>query len=478
MNVYGIVGKPAARWPHPEAMRPCAEGLNGMEDRKTEKRVDNKPAKQLRLPYGGSDCPALANRTEHPVVGLLERILERDNLLRALRQVERNSGSAGVDGMRIKQLRPYLKQHWPELRDSILNGSYRPQPVKRVVIPKPGGGERNLGVPTVLDRFIQQSLLQVMQEIWEPKFSNGSYGFRPCRSAHQAVTQAQRYIRRGYKWVVDIDLEKFFDRVNHDLLMRKLRNEITDRRVLRLINLYLRSGVLEGECLQETPEGTPQGGPLSPLLANVLLDSFDRELEKRGHRFVRYADDSNVYVRSRRSAHRVLKSLSRFLQVHLKLKVNESKSAIGLAWERQFLGFSFSRTLKICLSEKSLERFKARVRELTCRTRGRNMRMIIGELKVYLTGWFAYYSYSQYRSPFKELDSWIRRKLRCYQLKQWGRGAYRELRRRGISRDLAWNTAKSAHGPWRLSRSPALSIALPGRYFDALGLPRMYVQTT
>jgi RNA-directed DNA polymerase len=234
----------------------------------------------------------LASRPEHPVsFDLLERVLERENLLRALRQVERNGGSAGVDGMAVKELREYLRHQWPEIRAAILDGTYRPQPVKRVVIPKPCGGQRNLGVPTVLDRFIQQATLQVLQEIWEPKFSDSSYGFRPGRSAHQAVAQAQRYVRRGYRWVVDIDLEKFFDRVNHDLLMRKLRAGISDRRVLRLINLYLRSGVLVGTSLHETPEGTPQGGPLSPLLANVLLDSFDRELEKRGHRFVRYADD-------------------------------------------------------------------------------------------------------------------------------------------------------------------------------------------
>lgn len=437
--------------------------------------MSNKPAKQLRLPYGRSDCDTLARRTERPVeTGLLERILERENLLRALRQVERNGGSAGVDGMSVKELRPHLREYWPEIRVAILNGNYRPQPVKRVVIPKPGGGQRNLGVPTVLDRFIQQAMLQVLQEIWEPKFSDNSYGFRPGRSAHQAVSQAQRYIRRGYRWVVDIDLEKFFDRVNHDLLMCKLRTEISDRRVLRLINLYLRSGVLICDSLHETPEGTPQGGPLSPLLANVLLDSLDRELEKRGHRFVRYADDANIYVRSRRSAYRVLKSLSRFLSMRLKLRVNVEKSAVGRPWERQFLGFTFSTRLKRCLSEKSLKRFKSRVRELTRRTRGRTLKTIIKELRLYLLGWSAYYGFVELRSVFKELDSWLRRKLRCYLWKQWGRRGYRELRKRGISSVLAWNTAKSAHGPWRLSRSPALSIALPGQFFDTLGLPRLY----
>lgn len=441
--------------------------------------MNNKPTEQLRLSYGGDDCTTLATRPEHPVEsGLLEQILSSANLKRALRQVERNKGSAGVDGMSVKRLRKYLKKHWQHLRASILSGRYRPSPVLRVEIPKPGGGERYLGIPTVIDRFIQQAIMQVLQPLWESTFSVYSYGFRRGLSAHHAIYQAQRYMRQGYSWVVDLDIEKFFDHVNHDLLMRRVREKVSDRRVLRLINLYLRSGVIIGDVQHETPEGTPQGSPLSPLLANVLLDSLDKELEKRGHRFVRYADDCNVYVRSRRSAERVLSSLSRFLLVKLKLKVNRKKSAVGRAWERQFLGFSFSNTLRVRVSEKSLRRFKQRIRELTRRTRGRNIRKVIEELRRYLLGWFAYYSYSQYRSIFKELDSWIRRKLRCYHWKQWGRRGYKELRRRGVSRDVAWNTAKSAHGPWRLSRSPALSIALPGRYFDALGLPRMYVQTT
>lgn len=440
--------------------------------------MNNKPAKQMRLPYGGSDCDTSANRTEHPVLDLLEQILSSANLNRALRQVERNGGSAGVDGMPTGKLRQYLKVHWQQLRTTILSGSYRPSPVLRVAIPKPGGGERYLGIPTVIDRFIQQAIMQVLQPLWEGTFSAYSYGFRPELSAHDAIKQAQRYMRQGYSWVVDLDIEKFFDHVNHDLLMRRVREKVSDRRVLRLINLYLRSGVVIGDVQHETPEGTPQGSPLSPLLANVLLDSLDKELEKRGHRFVRYADDCNVYVRSERSAKRVLSSLSRFLLVKLKLKVNRQKSAVGRVWERSFLGFSFTGTLRIRVSEKSLKRFKQRIRELTRRTRGRTIRKIIEELRRYINGWKAYFGQSQYRSPFKELDSWIRRKLRCYHWKQWGRRGYKELRRRGVSRYLAWNTAKSAHGPWRLSRSPALAIALPGRYFDALGLPRMYVQKT
>lgn len=353
--------------------------------------MNRKPAEQLRLSYGEDNSIILAIRPEHPVEeGLLEHILSRANLRRALRQVERNKGSAGIDGMPVKKLRQYLKEHWHQLRDSILSGSYRPSPVLRVEIPKPGGGERFLGIPTVVDRFIQQTIMQVLQPLWEPSFSSYSYGFRPGLSAHHAVYQAQRYVRQGYIWVVDLDIEKFFDNVNHDLLMRRLREKVSDRRVLRLINLYLRSGVVIGDVQHDTPEGTPQGSPLSPLLANVVLDSLDKELERRGHRFVRYADDSNIYVRSRRSAERVLSSISRFLLVKLKLKVNRRKSAVGRAWERQYLGFSFSKTLKIRVSEKSLKRFKMRIRELTQRTRGRSMRKIIEELRRYLLGWSAY----------------------------------------------------------------------------------------
>jgi RNA-directed DNA polymerase len=446
-------------------------------------RVSSKPvsnnAEWLPL-FAKGNCLALANQPEHPVGrdDLLERVLERANLIRALRQVERNGGSAGVDGMKVEELRPYLKENWLMIRDSILNGTYRPQPVRRVETPKPGGGVRKLGIPIVLDRFIQQAIHQVLQELWEPKFSAYSFGFRPGRSAHQAIYQSQKYIRRGYSWVVDIDLEQFFDRVNHDLLMSCLKEEISDKRILRLINLYLRSGVMIVDSLHETPEGTPQGGPLSPLLANILLDNLDKELEKRGHRFVRYADDCNVYVRSKRSAKRVLKSLSRYLLIRLKLSVNKAKSAVGRPWERKFLGFTFTRRLKRRLSNKALKQFKNRIKELTRRTRGRNIGTIVKELRRYLLGWSSYYGYIEIRSILKELDSWIRRKLRCYLWKQWGRRQYRELRNRGISRTLAWNSVKSAHGPWRLSRSPALSIALPGKYFDSMGLPRMYGKPT
>jgi RNA-directed DNA polymerase len=440
----------------------------------------SKPAEQLWLPLDEGDCENLANCDEYPVEeeDLLERILDRVNLIRALQQVERNGGSPGIDNMPVKELRPYIKKCWRTIRALLINGTYHPKPVKRIEIPKAGGGKRNLGVPTVLDRFIQQAISQVLQKEWDPKFSSYSYGFRPGKNAHQAIDQCQRYIRQGYTWVVDIDLEKFFDRVNHDILMSRIRRYIKDARVLRLINLYLRSGVLISGTYHETPEGTPQGGPLSPLLANILLDGLDRELEKRGHRFVRYADDCNVYVRSQRAAERILVSLSLFLEKKLKLRINETKSAVGRPWHRQFLGFSFTRTLKRRLSEKTLKRFKERIRELTYRTRGRTVKAIIVELRRYLQGWYAYYKIVEIRGIMKELDSWIRRRLRCYLWKQWGRSGYRQLRNRGVSVSLAWNTAKSAHGPWRLSRSPALSIALPGRYFDSMGLPRLNVKST
>jgi RNA-directed DNA polymerase len=407
--------------------------------------------------------------------GLMARVLEKDNLFRAFRRVKRNGGSPGVDGMSVRALPGYLKQHWPKIGQALLAGTYRPRPVRRVEIPKPGGGVRPLGIPTVLDRFIQQALLQVLQEDWDASFSDHSYGFRPGRSAHQGVERAQGYLREGYRWVVDIDLEKFFDRVNHDKLMHRVRQRVSDRRVLGLIDRYLKAGVLEaGEILPST-EGTPQGGPLSPLLANLLLDKLDRELERRGHRFVRYADDCNIYVRSARAGQRVLDSVTKYLAHTLKLKVNEAKSAVDRPWERKFLGFSFTarRPHRRRVAEAAVDRFKEAVRELTCRVRGVSLRRVIEELGKYLTGWRAYFGFSETRPLFRELDKWIARRLRCYLWKQWGRRRYRELRTRGVSRELAWNTVKSAHGPWRISQSPALSIALPRAYFAAMGLPAL-----
>jgi RNA-directed DNA polymerase len=377
--------------------------------------------------------------------------------------------------MTVEELPAYLKAHWPQIREQLLIGQYEPQPIKGVEIPKPEGGVRKLGIPTVLDRFLQQAVLQVLQPQWDPTFSEHSYGFRPGRSALQAVAQAQQYVRAGYRWVVDIDLEKFFDRVNHDKLMSEVEKRIKDKRVSALIRRYLKAGVLAEGLVEARDEGTPQGGPLSPLLSNLLLDQLDRELERRGHRFVRYADDANLYVKSERAGKRVMARVSRFLTRKLRLTVNGQKSAVARPWERKFLGFTFTAggKPKRRIAPQALTRFKARVRQHTNRTRGISLERMTRELRPYLVGWRNYFGFCEVRAMLKELDSWIRRRLRCMLGKQWGRRRYRELRARGVSRDLAWNTAKSAHGPWRLSRSPALSFALPAAYFASVGLPRL-----
>ena len=448
----------------------------GVQD---EGRMSNRPAKQLWLPFeikGGLFSSKADTATPVEDEQLMERVVERNNLLTALRNVKRNGGSPGVDGMTVKELPEYLKREWPKIRRQLLSGTYVPLPVRRVEIPKPGGGIRQLGIPTVLDRFIQQALLQALQQDWDATFSRSSYGFRPKRSAHQAIKQSQRYLKKGYRWVIDMDLEKFFDRVNHDKLMSKVRKRVSDRRVYALIWRFLRSGIEHEGKLLITEEGTPQGGPLSPLLANLMLDTLDRELERRGHRFVRYADDCNIYVRSKRAGSRVLRSISQFLSRHLKLSVNEAKSAVDRPWKRQFLGFTFSLKLNRRISSKSIKRFKNRIREITCRVRGRRIEVIVKELRRFMLGWQAYFNFTEVRSILKELDSWVKRRLRCYLWKQWGRRGYRELLKRGVSRDLAWNTAKSAHGPWRLSRSPGLAFALTAKYFASLGLPRLFVK--
>lgn len=452
-----------------------------MTGKRSEFQRNSRPARQLWLPFHAKG-ELFASKAESVFpdrsMQLMEAVLERGNLRAALKQVVRNDGGPGIDGMTVKELPECLKKEWLSIRRQLLNGEYKPQPVKRVEIPKPGGGMRQLGIPTVLDRFIQQAIMQELQREWDGGFSNASYGFRPKRSAHQAIMQSQKYLKQGYRWVVDMDLEKFFDRVNHDKLMSKIRGRISDDRVIKLILGFLKSGVRDHDHIIETVEGTPQGGPLSPLLANLMLDQLDKELERRGHRFVRYADDLNIYVKSKRAGSRVLKSVSNYLSRRMKLKVNEAKSAVGLPWEREFLGFSFSTRLNRRISEKSIKRFKAKVREATFRTRGQRIEKIVKELRQYLLGWQAYFNITEVRSVLKELDSWIKRRLRCYLWKQWGRRGYRELVNRGVSRDLAWNTAKSAHGPWRLSRSPGLAFALTAKYFASLGLPRLHVKLT
>jgi RNA-directed DNA polymerase len=422
----------------------------------------------------GTESPAL-------IESLMEEVCERENCKQALKRVKANKGSPGVDGMTVHELPGLLLQHWPAIREQLLSGTYKPQPVRRKEIDKPdGSGKRKLGIPTVLDRFVQQAVLQVLQKRWDRTFSEHSYGFRPGRSAHQAVEAAQQYIAAGYRWCVDLDLEKFFDRVSHDKLMAKIAERVSDKRLLKLIRAFLTAGVMEGGLVSPVDEGTPQGGPLSPLLSNLVLDEFDRELERRGHRFARYADDCNIYVRSRRAGERVMESLKRFITTQLKLKVNESKSAVAEPRERKFLGFSFTSgaSPKRRIAPKAVQRFKERVRELTRRTRGMGIERMANELTPYLRGWIGYFGKCQTPSVLKSLEEWMRRRLRSVIWKQWKRGTvrYRELRKRGVDSALAAKTAGSAHGPWRLAMSPGLALALPNAYFDSLGIPKLTIR--
>jgi len=379
--------------------------------------------------------------------------------------------------MTVGALPGYLVQHWPVIREQLLSGTYEPKPVKRVEIPKPDGGVRKLGIPTVLDRFVQQAVQQVLQKQWDPAFSEHSYGFRPGRSAKQAVAKAQQYIAEGHCWCVDFDLEKFFDRVNHDKLMGAVAKRVEDRRLLKLIRAFLNAGVMEDGLVSQSVEGTPQGGPLSPLLSNLVLDELDRELERRGHRFVRYADDSNIYVRSERAGQRVMESVKRFITNQLKLKVNESKSAVAKPQERKFLGFSFTggQELKRKIAPKAISRFRERVREITHRSRGKSMQPVMEDLARYIRGWRGYYGFCETPRVLKHLDSWVRRRVRCAFWRQWktGRKRYAELIRRGVDKAVAANTAGARRGPWRVSQSRALDRALSNATLTSLGLPSL-----
>ena len=405
---------------------------------------------------------------------LMAEVLEFENLTRALERVRRNKGAPGVDGMTVDDLRAHLKVHWPDIRAQLEAGTYRPQPVKRVEIPKPDGKKRALGIPTVVDRFIQQALAQVVSRRWDGHFHPNSYGFRPGRNAHQAVRHAQAAIREGFNWVVDIDLESFFDRVNHDRLMVRLHQHVDAPDVLRLINRFLKGGVqIEGQRVP-TSQGVPQGGPLSPVLANVVLDELDWKLHSQGHRFARYADDCNILVKSKRAGERVMEGVTRYLRDSLRLTVNAQKSAVDRPRNRKFLGFTVSRgDARLKVAPQAIDKLKANIRALTRRTRGRRLADIVQELKTALTGWKAYFGITEVLSPLRDIDKWVRRRLRCYVWKQWGGAGYRELRKRGVQRREAWNMAKSAHGPWRLSQTPALMQALPAKLFRQMGLPEL-----
>jgi RNA-directed DNA polymerase len=443
---------------------------------------------QMELPFEGrGEAPRVERSGQassascadgHPGTGsLLELVVERENLLRALKRVKQNKGSSGIDGMSVDELSSYLKQEWPRIREELLAGSYEPLPVLRQLIDKPGGGERELGIPTVLDRLIQQAVLQVLQPIYDVTFSEHSHGFRPGRRAHDAIRQAQRYVQDGRRWVVDVDVEKFFDRVNHDVLMGRLARKISDRRLLRLIRRYLACGVMAGGVVVERYEGTPQGGPLSPLLANVLLDEVDKELEKRGHAFVRYADDLRVFVGSQRAGERVMRSLVALFG-KLRLQINKTKSAVDRVWYRPFLGFSFwvaqGKIVRVRVSGRSLARLKDRVRQITSRTGGRSLVQVAKELRQYLLGWKGYFQLADTPKIFRGLDEWIRHRLRAIQLKHWKRGrtVFRELRVRGMSRSAAAKVAANVRSWWKNS-AMAINIALPNTYFEELGVPRL-----
>jgi len=458
----------------------------GLEDAKRQK------SRQLELAWGGKGEALMSPRSVEALTAapgnersrtnhLMELVVEEGNVKAAVRRVKGNKGSPGIDGMSVEELPRYLAGHWERLRQELLSGTYQPQPVKRVEIPKASGGVRQLGIPTVADRMIQQMVLQVLQPRFDPTFSEHSYGFRPGRSAHQAVKAAKRYVQEGRRWVVDVDLEKFFDRVNHDILMSRLAKRMEDKRMLGLIRRYLKAGMMSGGVVVGREEGTPQGGPLSPLLANVLLDEVDKELEKRGHAFARYADDGNVYVRSERAAKDVMETLKR-LYAKLKLKVNESKSRVTRVWDSQFLGYSLwvakGREVKHRVGAKALKAMKARVREITSRNGGRSLAQVAGRLRDYLPGWKEYFKLAETPGVFERLDEWIGRRLRMVRLKQWkqGKTIYRELVAAGVSSNAAMSVAACSRCWWKMAGTSALNVALPNTYFAGLGVPRLAIR--
>ncbi len=427
-------------------------------------------------PCRASNITAIKDKPNLDVTQLMEEVIKRDNLIEALIRVERNKGAAGIDEMSTAELRSYLKDHWPTIKEQLLNGKYKPAPVRRVEIPKPGGtGIRKLGIPTVLDRLIQQALNQVLNPIFDQTFSESSYGFRPNRSAHQAVAQSRKYVESGKRWVVDMDLEKFFDRVNHDILMSRIARKVKDKRVLLLIRRYLQAGMMENGMITASSEGTPQGGPLSPLLSNILLDDLDKELEHRGLAFCRYADDCNIYVKSKRAGERILGGITQFLERKLKLKVNEEKSAVARPWDRKFLGYSVTMQMKprLKVAKASVDRLRGKLKESFRRGRGRNLgRFIDQELNPILRGWGNYFILTEMPITFEELDGWIRRKLRQALWNQWKRPKTRakNLMKRGIAEERAWKSSVNGRKSWWNSGASHMNEAYQKSYFDKVGL--------
>jgi RNA-directed DNA polymerase len=446
--------------------------------RKVETPEDSRKGRGGTSPDTGRERQASAAVKETPqpeTTMLLEEVLRRENLIKAYHKVRANKGAPGIDGMTVDDLKPHLKEHWPNIREQLLAGGYIPQPVRRVDIPKPGGkGTRMLGIPTVLDRFIQQAILQVLTPIFDPHFSESSYGFRPGRSAHGAVTKARQYVEEGYRYVVDFDLEKFFDTVNHDMLMARVARRVKDKRLLKLIRAYLSSGIMHEGVVQAHTEGTPQGSPISPLLSNILLDELDKELERRGHRFCRYADDCNAYVKSQKAGMRVMTSITRFLEKRLRLKVNREKSAVGRPWARKFLGYSmtWNKKPRLKVAPESVRRLKSHIQELLRRGRGRSVGQVIAELAPLLTGWMEYFKLAMVKNTFEQLDEWLRRKLRCILWRQWKKPRTRakRLMERGIDQIRAYTSAYNGHGPWWNACASHMNAAVPMKWFAQQGL--------
>ena len=455
------------------------EGGGGKGDGKPQQPEEGRGGTAARARAARQARPACDENTRDEKPTLMEEVLRRENLLRAYRRVVHNAGAPGVDGMTVEALGVYCREHWARIREELREGTYMPQPIRRVEIPKPEGkGTRVLGIPTVLDRLIQQALLQVLSPIFDPTFSGASYGFRPGRSTHDAVRRSRAHVATGYEWVVDLDLEKFFDRVNHDVLMARVARQVKDKRVLRLIRRYLQAGMMEEGLMSPRREGTPQGGPLSPVLSNVLLDELDKELERRGHRFVRYADDCNVYVKSAAAGERVMASLERFLWGRLRLRINRDKSAVARPWERRFLGYSFTaqsnRRLKV--APQSVRRLKSKLRPLLRVGRGQSLATTIVRLNRVLRGWVAYYRWAEATTIFRELDAWIRRKLRCVVWRQWKtpRTRLKRLCRLGINLASARTAAYNGRGPWFNSKAQQMQYALPNASLRQQGLVSLF----